>query len=75
MSYKSAEKVFDIPTNNPVIKGKDSPAAALSARPKGFEPPAFRIGICCSIQLSYGRITNILLQKARLYAIIVIDLK
>ena len=26
------------------------------ARPEGFEPPAFRIGICCSIQLGYGRI-------------------
>ena len=26
------------------------------ARPEGFEPPAFRIGICCDIQLRYGRI-------------------
>ena len=25
------------------------------ARPDGFEPPAFRIGICCDIQLRYGR--------------------
>ena len=25
------------------------------ARPEGFEPPAFRIGICCDIQLRYGR--------------------
>ncbi len=27
----------------------------LMARPEGFEPPAFRIGICCDIQLRYGR--------------------
>ena len=26
------------------------------ARPKGFEPPTFRIGIYCAIQLRYGRI-------------------
>ena len=26
------------------------------ARPKGFEPPVFRIGICCVIQLRHGRI-------------------
>ncbi len=26
------------------------------ARPEGFEPPAFRIGICCDIQLRHGRI-------------------
>ncbi len=25
------------------------------ARPGGFEPPASRIGICCDIQLRYGR--------------------
>ena len=25
------------------------------ARPKGFEPPIFRIGICCVIQLRHGR--------------------
>ena len=29
---------------------------SLVARPEGFEPPASRIGICHSIQLSYGRI-------------------
>ena len=28
------------------------------ARPEGFEPPAFRIGICCDIQLRHGRIWN-----------------
>ena len=27
----------------------------VMARPEGFEPPAFRIGICCDIQLRYGR--------------------
>ncbi len=27
----------------------------IMARPEGFEPPAFRIGICCDIQLRYGR--------------------
>lgn len=26
------------------------------ARPEGFEPPAFRIGICCDIQLRHGRV-------------------
>ena len=26
------------------------------ARPEGFEPPAFRIGICCDIQLRHGRL-------------------
>ncbi len=25
------------------------------ARPEGFEPPIFRIGICCVIQLRHGR--------------------
>ena len=29
------------------------------ARPEGFEPPAFRIGICCDIQLRYGRILKL----------------
>ena len=28
----------------------------LLARPKGFEPPFFRIGICCVIQLRHRRI-------------------
>ena len=26
------------------------------ARPKGFEPPIFRIGICCVIQLRHRRV-------------------
>ncbi len=30
--------------------------ALFLARPKGFEPPIFRIGICCVIQLRHGRI-------------------
>ena len=30
------------------------------ARPEGFEPPAFRIGICCDIQLRYGRIWKLI---------------
>lgn len=29
------------------------------ARPEGFEPPAFRIGICCDIQLRYGRMKTV----------------
>ena len=29
--------------------------AVFLARPEGFETPAFRIGICCDIQLRYGR--------------------
>ena len=28
----------------------------VMARPKGFEPPFFRIGICCVIQLRHRRI-------------------
>ena len=27
-------------------------------RPSGFEPLAYRVGVCHSIQLSYGRIYN-----------------
>lgn len=27
----------------------------IMVRPEGFEPPAFRIGICCDIQLRHGR--------------------
>ena len=27
-------------------------------RPEGLEPPTFRIGICCDIQLRYGRLTQ-----------------
>ena len=27
-------------------------------RPAGFEPVAYRVGVCHSIQLSYGRIFN-----------------
>lgn len=38
------------------------------ARPKGFEPPAPRIGIWCAIQLRYGRkffeIKNIFLLRS-----------
>mgnify|MGYP007101873770 CR=1 FL=1 len=36
---------------------KSTPKRAFFlARPKGFEPPIFRIGICCVIQLRHGRI-------------------
>lgn len=30
------------------------------ARPGGLEPPAYRLEVCCSIQLSYGREGEIL---------------
>ena len=42
-------------------------------RPKGFEPPTFRIGICYSIQLSYGRVSGngntvpLIIAQLRLY--------
>ncbi len=28
-------------------------------RPTGFEPATYRVGVCHSIQLSYGRILNL----------------
>ena len=34
------------------------------ARPEGFEPPSFRIGICCDIQLRHGRILFIAFQSS-----------
>ncbi len=33
-------------------------ALIVMVRPEGFEPPTFRIGICCDIQLRHGRIHN-----------------
>ena len=36
------------------------------ARPEGFEPPAFRIGICCDIQLRYGRICGYYITEQKL---------
>ena len=33
------------------------------ARLEGFEPPAFRIGICCDIQLRHRRINGMCLPK------------
>lgn len=30
--------------------------ASFVVRPSGFEPLAYRVGVCHSIQLSYGRI-------------------
>ena len=48
-----------------IIK-EDTPLGVSSfmARPKGFEPPTIRIGICYSIQLSYGRILRGFVSKA-----------
>lgn len=46
------------------------------ARPEGFEPPAFRIGICCDIQLRYGRMCKLfahrVYHRGKLSAIILI---
>lgn len=40
------------------------------ARPEGIEPPTHRLEICCSIQLSYGRVMdqrlNDFIEKSRL---------
>ena len=36
------------------------------ARPKGFEPPIFRIGICCVIRLRHGRKYYYLLKEKML---------
>ena len=30
--------------------------ASFVVRPSGFEPLAYRVGVCHSIQLSYGRV-------------------
>ncbi len=30
----------------------------LNARPEGLEPSTYRSEVCCSIQLSYGRIAE-----------------
>lgn len=40
------------------------------ARPKGFEPPFFRIGICCVIQLRHGQIFCGLIITVRIYIFI-----
>src|SRR5258707_2855892 len=37
----------------------------MMARPEGLEPPAYRFEACRSIQLSYGRVTSILLLPGR----------
>ncbi len=37
------------------FSGGDLFCITIMARPEGFEPPAFRIGICCDIQLRHGR--------------------
>ena len=42
----------------------------IMARSKGFEPPIFRIGICCVIQLRHERIdtfyTNFINQSSKI---------
>ncbi len=38
------------------------------ARPKGFEPPIFRIGICCVIQLRHGRKYSTVMNLAECYS-------
>ena len=48
------------PCSNPLRTEKESTNhkgchSLFLARPKGFEPPFFRIGICCVIQLRHGR--------------------
>ena len=34
------------------------------ATPSGFEPLTYRLGICCSILLSYGAVTTFLVELA-----------
>ncbi len=41
----------------------------VMVRPEGFEPPTFRIGICCDIQLRYGQIISL----CRIITIVVKD--
>lgn len=38
------------------------PANRLMASPRGFEPPTYRLGGGCSIQLSYGDKNEIIIQ-------------
>ena len=45
----------DIPSLSAWIKKSRSEERDFLARPEGFEPPIFRIGICCVIQLRHGR--------------------
>ena len=33
-----------------IIKKSKDPRLRILARPEGFEPPTFRIGICCTIR-------------------------
>gem|GEM_PF-5880261 len=40
-------------------KSEQSGLCSDVARPEGFEPPFFRIGICCVIQLRHGRIKGL----------------
>ena len=51
---------MQVRTRGTCFKQEKTPArdllAAGVARLEGFEPPAFRIGICCDIQLRYRRI-------------------
>ena len=37
------------------------------ARPEGFEPPAFGIGIHCDIQLRHGRMYSLIEEQVILY--------
>ena len=47
---------FISPLAGDFIEKSTPKRAFFLARPKGFEPPIFRIGICCVIQLRHGRI-------------------
>ena len=41
---------------NCAINEQNSSYIAQLARPTGFEPATYRVGVCHSIQLSYGRV-------------------
>ena len=43
----------DLVEKNPHLSTTN--VGSFMARPKGFEPPFFRIGICCVIQLRHER--------------------
>ena len=73
VSAKANRREIDYRGSNPFplfVKKRNPPNGEFLslARPKGFEPPLSRIGICCVIQLRHGRIIcHIIIFNSRLF--------